>query len=347
VSGSNNSQKTTEELFDQKAIPWYALTRARVIDAGDELGLHYHLDEIEHELTCLHRRYAWLVVGDNRKVLPVLEERYPERFGGGVTSPPYFGLRDNGCGAKQIGLGKFDDYIGDLDCVNRHVNELLKPDASFWVQIGDKSAGGGNGKRGKNSGMGELKPSQQVENKFEKNPGGYKRRESLDLPGLCRSSGRRVGFWNPTNVVWDKGNPAPRSCKTCIPPSSERIIWLTKSDKWYLDRERLLRLFPQCTGDVWRFPPSLNKTATKYKIDHSSTYPPELAAACLAASCRPSDWIIDPFGGLGNTALGALLLGNNPLLIEQNPQYAFFTAHTLHGLPANHRPHITIILTKL
>jgi len=214
-------------------------------------------------------------------------------------------------------------------------------------QIGDKSAGGGNGQRGKTSSLGAQKPSQKVENKFEKLPEGYKRRESLDLPGLCRASGRRSGFLNPATIVWDKGKPAARSCKTCLPPSSERIVWLAKSDQWYFNRERLLRLFPHCTGDVWHFPPNRNQSAHDYGVDHSSTFPPQLATACLAVSTRPRDWIIDPFGGLGNTALGALPLHLNSLLIEQNPEYACCAAHILQSLPADIRPRITILITDL
>lgn len=343
----NSIPQTSETPSTEKAIPWHALTKARLIRAGDAAGLRYYLDEIAHELDCKHRRYAWIIVGDNRKVLPVLAERFPEKFGGGVTSPPYFGLRDNGCGEKQIGLGKFEDYVDDLDIVNGQVRTLLKPDASFWEQIGDKSAGGGNGPRGETSTLGKQKPSQEVENKFEKLPEGFKRRESLDLPGLCRASGRRCGFWNPATITWDKGKPAARSCTTCLPPSSERIVWLTKSDQWYFDHERLLRLFPHCVGDVWRFPPNRNQAARAYHIDHSSTFPPELATACLAVSTRPHGWVIDPFGGLGNTALGALPLNLNTLLIEQNPEYACCAAHILQSLPAHSRPQVTLILTSL
>lgn len=328
-------------------MPWHALTRARLIRAGNAAGLDYYLEEIAPEMGCRHRRYVWIVVGDNREVLPVMAKRFPQKLGGGVTSPPYFGQRDNGCGDRQIGLGKFADYVADLDLVSSHLFELLRPDASFWEQIGDKSAGGGNGPRGKTSSLGTQKPSQDVENKFEKQPEGYKRRESLDLPGICRASGRRSGFLNPATIVWDKGKPAARSCKTCLPPSSERIVWLAKSDQWYFNRERLLQFFPHCTGDVWRFPPNRNQAARSYRVDHTSTYPPELATACLSLSTRPRDWIVDPFGGLGNTAIGALPLGLNTILIEQNPAYACCAAHILQSLPASLRPQITIILTKL
>lgn len=67
----------------KEAVPWHVLTRARLVRAGDAAGLKYYLDEIAHELDCRYRRYAWVIVGDSRKVLPVLAERFPRSLGGG------------------------------------------------------------------------------------------------------------------------------------------------------------------------------------------------------------------------------------------------------------------------
>jgi DNA modification methylase len=328
-------------------LPWHDLRTERFECVQKKEGLCYHLQGWGSDLQSTRLSRVWIIVGDNRVILPVVADLFPGQIHGCVTSPPYFGQRDNGCGEEQIGLGSFQSYIDGLDIVHRSLFNILSDRASLWDQIGNKSAGGGNGPRGQMSALGKLKKSQAVAGKFEVLPNGYRRRESLNLPEVCRASGRRAGFLNPDEIVWDKGIAAPRSNPTVIRPSSERIVRLTKTNKWEMDRARLLGIYPHCVGDVWRFPPNPNEAARIYGVDHTSTYPPDIAAACLALTTRPSDWVCDPFGGLGNTALGALKVGLNCILIEQNPSYALCAADRLLRLPACFRPRVSIILTQL
>lgn len=60
-----------------------------------------------------------------------------------MTSPPYYGLRDYGVDG-QIGLEEsLSDYIGTLIEVGDELRRVLRPDGSWWLNLGDSFAGSG------------------------------------------------------------------------------------------------------------------------------------------------------------------------------------------------------------
>ena len=59
-----------------------------------------------------------------------------------------------------------------------------------------------------------------------------------------------------------------------------------------------------------------------FKGAHSATYPEQLIEPCVAASTRPGDLVLDPFGGAGTTGLVALKQGRRAVMCELNPAYA-------------------------
>ena len=55
-----------------------------------------------------------------------------------VTSPPYYGLRDYGGEANQIGQEETpEEFIQSLVEVFREVRDVLKDDGVLWLNIGD------------------------------------------------------------------------------------------------------------------------------------------------------------------------------------------------------------------
>jgi DNA modification methylase len=78
---------------------------------------------------------------------------------------------------------------------------------------------------------------------------------------------------------------------------------------------RNLRNYEPAPVQVWEI-------ATRpFKEAHFATFPPELVKRCLAASLRPGDAVLDPFGGAGTTGLVAAAHGASCTLIEINPEY--------------------------
>ena len=59
-----------------------------------------------------------------------------------------------------------------------------------------------------------------------------------------------------------------------------------------------------------------------FKEAHFATYPEQLIEPCVAASTRPGDLVLDPFGGAGTTGLVALKQGRRAVMCELNPAYA-------------------------
>jgi DNA modification methylase len=50
------------------------------------------------------------------------------------------------------------------------------------------------------------------------------------------------------------------------------------------------------------------------------------------AGSRPGDTVLDPFGGIGTTAVAADQLGRDAILIELNPAYVELAHHRLQCL---------------
>lgn len=63
----------------------------------------------------------------------------------GITSPPYFGLRDYGV-EGQIGLEETPAaFIDNLVAIFREFRRVLRDDGTLWVNMGDTYTGGGRG----------------------------------------------------------------------------------------------------------------------------------------------------------------------------------------------------------
>jgi DNA modification methylase len=78
---------------------------------------------------------------------------------------------------------------------------------------------------------------------------------------------------------------------------------------------RLLHPFGRNKRTVWSI------GSAPYPEAHFATYPPDLIKPCILAGTKPSDVVLDPFGGSGTTGQVAIELGRKAILIELNPQY--------------------------
>src|SRR3954468_13541518 len=98
----------------------------------------------------------------------------------------------------------------------------------------------------------------------------------------------------------------------------EHVLLLSKRAHYYFD-EAVLRergAYGQRPGrDVWTTKPSNERT------EHTAMFPVELAAKCLAAGSPRGGSVLDPFGGLGTTALAAAQEERSATLIEINEDH--------------------------
>jgi DNA modification methylase len=75
----------------------------------------------------------YLICGDALDVLGVMPESSIDMV---ITSPPYWGKREYGSGG--IGLeDNYKDYIESFLKITNEIKRILKPEGSFWLNIGD------------------------------------------------------------------------------------------------------------------------------------------------------------------------------------------------------------------
>jgi DNA modification methylase len=281
-----------------------------------------------------------------------------------VTSPPYYGLRNYGV-AGQIGLENSPEkYIQRLTMVFMECRRVLKKDGTMWIVIGDSYTGSGRGRgdinqkgiRSKASFAGEfLKP-------YHLN--GYKNKDLMGIPWTLALALRTHGWYLRQDIIWAKPNPMPESVRDRCTKSHEYIFLLSKSPKYYFNREAILepakydgrkatthsgstkyqgnttgvpiQTLSKCGCERWqmRNKRSVWVTPTQpFKGAHFATFPTGLIKTCMQAGCPHGGVVLDPFVGAGTTAVVARELGKNYIGIELNPEYVKIAENRLREHP--------------
>ncbi|MEW6097014.1 MAG: site-specific DNA-methyltransferase [bacterium] len=120
----------------------------------------------------------------------------------------------------------------------------------------------------------------------------------------------------------------------------EVILWFTKSDKYVfnLDAVRIPQKYPgkkyfkgpkkgqlSCSPlgknptDIWEIPNV--KSNHPEKTVHPCQFPVELIERLVLALTDPGDWVVDPFIGVGSTAIAAVLHGRKAIGADIVPEY--------------------------
>jgi DNA modification methylase len=155
----------------------------------------------------------------------------------GVTSPPYYGLRDYGVDG-QIGLEKTpEQFIEKLVCVFHEFRRVLKPEGTLWVNIGDSYAGnskpGGGDPTIGNRNLGGSEYRQKHV------PDGIKSKDLIGIPWMLAFALRSDGWYLRQDIIWSKPNSMPESVTDRCTKSHEYIFLLSKSQRYYFDSEAI------------------------------------------------------------------------------------------------------------
>ena len=268
-----------------------------------------------------------------------------------VTSPPYFALRDYGC-EGQIGLEHSpEEYIDKLTAIFAEVLRAMKPEGTCWVVIGDSY----NCYRGARTRT-HYDSKWAGESGHPARPSGYgleckdmKDKDLIGIPWMLAFSLRRIGFYLRQDIIWHKPNPMPESVTSRCTKSHEYIFMLTKSPRYYFDKQALRE--PANTGvrkneynrrkvkfvvpghrqeqfrggnqsdgfrnkrDVWSM-----LVRPGYK-GHHATFPLEIPLQCIALGCPEGGTVLDPFMGSGTTAVAAIKEHRHFVGFELNGDY--------------------------
>ena len=280
-----------------------------------------------------------------------------------VTSPPYYGLRDYGGEANQIGQEETpEEFVNNLVEVFREVRDVLKDDGVLWLNIGDsyynyRPGTGGLPKQTVSKTSQDL-PTQcnRRANKLD----GLKEKDLIGIPWMLAFALRADGWYLRQDIIWHKPNPMPESVKDRCTKAHEYIFLLSKSRKYKYDNEAIKEPVKQDWGtrdrkngkyhnpgsglaphsgltksydrknkrSVWTV------TNKPYKGAHFAVFPPDLIEPCILAGSEENDIVLDPFMGSGTTAMIAKKHNRNYIGCELNEDYASLQTDRIDSIPS-------------
>ncbi|MBF0562735.1 MAG: site-specific DNA-methyltransferase [Alphaproteobacteria bacterium] len=140
----------------------------------------------------------------------------------------------------------------------------------------------------------------------------------------------------------------------------ETLLWFTKTDDYvfHLDPVRVPAKYPGKThykgekrgqpsgnplgknpSDFWTFLQSQwdeavweipnVKSNHPEKTEHPCQFPVELVERCVLAMTNPGDWVLDPFAGVGSSAIAAVKNGRKSVGIERDAGYCAIAGERL------------------
>ena len=183
-----------------------------------------------------------ILIGDVREKLKELPDESVHCV---VTSPPYWGLRDYGM-AGQLGLEATpDEYVANLVAVFREVGRVLRPDGTFWLNIGDSYVGAMSqhkegGSQGHNSWiakktMSGIPTSGRIERNRKLREGGLKPKDLVGIPWRVAFGLQEDGWYLRSDIIWAKVNPMPESVSDRPTKSHEYLFLFAKNERYYYD----------------------------------------------------------------------------------------------------------------
>jgi site-specific DNA-methyltransferase (adenine-specific) len=245
-----------------------------------------------------------------------------------VTSPPYYGLRaylPEGHPDKDKEVGQEDtpeEYVDRLVALFRQVRRVLTEDGTLWLNIGDSYARGfGGGSPGPKS---ATNKGSYAGRKPGRKPVGLKGKDLIGVPWMVAFAMRKDGWCLRCDVVWNKPNAMTESVLDRPSRSHEYLFLLTKSERYFYDREAILE--PTESGplrnrrSVWSVPTKASG------VKHYATFPPSLVQPCILAGSAPGDTVLDPFCGIGTTGTVAVAHGRRFVGIDLNSEYLAIAA---------------------
>lgn len=147
-----------------------------------------------------------------------------------------------------------------------------------------------------------------------------------------------LGLHLRNRIVWHFGHGL--HCSKRFSGRYEVILWFTKTDEYLfnLDEVRVPQKYPRKRyykgprkgqlsghplgknpGDVWEIPNV--KSNHVEKTIHPCQFPVELVERLVLSMTDVGDWVLDPFIGVGTTAIAALMHGRRVIGAEVSSEY--------------------------
>ncbi|KQO38052.1 DNA methyltransferase [Acidovorax sp. Leaf84] len=167
-----------------------------------------------------------------------------------VTSPPYWGLRSYLPAEhpdKQYEIGSeptLAEFLAGMVEVFDLARQVLKPEGTAWVNMGDSYAGSWGSQGRDYGGIGvSAMSARQVAASQRKASGtgtirdrGIKPKDLMGQPWRLAFALQDAGWWLRQDIIWHKPNPMPESIKDRCTKAHEYLFLLAKSERYYFDQ---------------------------------------------------------------------------------------------------------------
>lgn len=164
-----------------------------------------------------------------------------------LTSPPYFGLRSylpSTHPLKSFELGQEstpEEYIAKLVDGLRDAKRLLPKNGVLWVNIGDSYSTSGTRQGNANGAMRDRSRQEASRTGYRGTVAGYKNKDLIGVPWMLAFALRADGWYWRSRITWAKPNGTPESVVDRPTISSEIVLLLSKSEKYYYDAKAVRR----------------------------------------------------------------------------------------------------------
>lgn len=249
---------------------------------------------------------TWMIYEGN--ALKRLEELPNDSIHCGVGSPPYWGgLRNYLGNIEQLGHEPHPRlYALDLGDIMDVVKDKLRPDGTFWLNLGDSyvgsgGAGGDYNEGGMKEGQDRFPGSRKTMGSYEwpelsedleavalaagwSPPSALKLTDQASAPWECAMELRQRGWWLRCDVIWHKKNVKPGGGHLKRPTiDHEYLFQLCKSEATYYD-SFAVKVPAKKPGEMRNRRSVWHIGVSTWKGAHFATFPPELVDSCIKAS---------------------------------------------------------------
>jgi adenine-specific DNA-methyltransferase len=250
-----------------------------------------------------------LFLGDRLDLLRSIPDETAQLI---ITSPPY------NIGKSYEAKRRLDEYLADQARTIAECVRILRPGGSICWQVGNHIAGAQ-----------EILP--------------------LDIALYPLFAKHKLQLRN--RIIWHFEHGL--HCSKRFSGRYETILWFTKGDRYVfnLDPVRVPQKYPakkhyrgpkvgQLSGnplgknpgdfwaldsdDVWIFPNVKHNHIEK--TEHPCQYPVELVERLVLALSNPGDLVVDPYIGVGTSAVAAVLRGRRAAGADITPEYIAIAA---------------------
>jgi DNA modification methylase len=322
------------ELLDQDAFAETFVPRSRVLDY-----LFSAIESVERDIELADDEDWKLVQGD---FLQVVGKLAPASVQCVVTSTPYWGMRVykearivRWADGEECALGHEqtpEGFIRHTVEILHRLRPVLTESASIWWNLMDtymtRTQIRGNAYEALQAmdGRNRSKWSDHEHHRYSAGHSYITDGEQCGIPAMVAERASRIGYYAKSIITWAKINSLPEPQNSRVSRNLEYILHLStqRAPKFYKSAYR--RLAASLGGrnmlyesdklsDVWVIPVSSGGDG------HGAQFPMALPGRCIAISTEPTDLVLDPFIGSGNTAVVALSLGRRVIGVDVSRQY--------------------------